>query len=105
MVATRSFGALDIASDNANDRVDAMRTTEDSVSSAGLSDAFPVSTVFLWFERDAILYDEAVQILLVALATVFVITFLLIGNIQASLITLLGPCFSVVDMLGVSFPV
>lgn len=90
-----------MGSSDSNERVTSMRTIQDSVEDAGLSDAFPVSNVFLWFERDAILYDEAVQILLVALATVFAVTFFLIGNIQASLITLLGPCLSVIDMLGV----
>ena len=102
IVATRTFGAINVGSSSVNERVNCMRALEDSVEAAGLPEAFISGREFIWFERDAILYDEAVQILLIALSTVFVVTFLLIGNVQASFITLLGPCFSVVDMLGVS---
>ena len=65
--------------------------------------SFPVSNVFLLFERDAILFQEALQNLLLALTVVFVVTFLMIGNIRASVITLLGPCFSVIDILGLMY--
>jgi len=103
LVATLSYLAIDTSNADLDNRIDAKNSLEESIDGAGVPNSFPVSRVFLWFERDAILYQEALQILLVALAVVFVVTFLMIGNIRASVITLLGPCFSVIDMLGLMY--
>lgn len=100
--STRTLSALNIKS-SLSTQLDAIDSIRASVDASDLPDTFPYSSVFLFYDRDAIVRDEAIQILLIALASVFVITLLLIGNVRASAITLLGPCLSVVDMLGMMY--
>lgn len=102
LMSTRSLSVLKVRQ-TLSDRLNAMDSIRASVDAAGLPDAFPFSFLFLFYDRDSIVRDEAIQILLISLATVFAITLVLIGNIKASAITLLGPCLSVVDMLGMMY--
>ena len=73
--------------------VDAMHSIRSSVMEAGLVDTFPYSFVFLFYEQYAIIPGETVINIAASLAVVLVISVVLVGNVYAAFITLLGVAF------------
>lgn len=100
LIATQSMALLVTLETNAEE-VDAMQTLRSSVDEAGLDEAFPYSYDFIFFEGDAVIKEETMKSTLCSLAAVFAVTCVLIGNVRAALIVLLGVCVSVVDLLGI----
>lgn len=102
LIFTRTRFALKIGK-TTNNRIDAMNSIRSTTDASGLSNTFAFSGQFTVFERDASVKNEAVLILSAALFTVFAVTLFLIGSFRASLVALLGPALSVIDMLGMMY--
>ena len=101
LIFTRTRFALKIGK-TTNNRIDAMNSIRSRTDASELSNTFAFSGQFTVFAHDASVKDKAVLILSAALFTVFAVTFFY-WKFRASLVALLGPALSVIDMLGMMY--
>lgn len=86
-----------------DDDVAAMQGLRTAIDSANVPVAYPYAYQFIYFEQYAVLYREAFQIVFFSLGAVFIMTFLLIGNLLASTIVIVGVGLSIIDILGTMY--
>jgi len=91
------------ASDKADEQVASMRTLRESVASADVGSSFPYMFMYLYYEQYAIIVQEALLNLGLALAAVFVITMLILANFGASVLVMLCVVLVDVDILGLMY--
>jgi len=99
IIATR-VRANYLASDKADEQVASMRTLRESVESAEVGNSFPYMFMYLYYEQYAIIVTEAITNLGLALVAVFIITMLILANVQASLMVMLCVVLVDIDILG-----
>ena len=92
IIATRSYATLRALGSN-DEQVDAMQSIRASVKEAGLVDTFPFAFDFLFYEQYVIIPGETVTSIVASLAVVLIISVVLVGNVYAAFITLLGVAF------------
>lgn len=82
---------------------EAMYSLRAAVDRADLDHAFAFTDRFIFFEQEGRNKSQAVQSMIMALATVFLVSLFLIGNLFTAIVTFLGVGFSVVDILGIMY--
>ena len=91
------------ASDKADEQVASMRTLRESVQSADVGNSFPYMFMYLYYEQYAIIVTEALLNLGLALLAVFIITFIMLANVQSSFLVMLCVVLVDIDILGLMY--
>ena len=88
------------ATDKADEQVASMRTLRDDVAASGVGASFPYMFMYLYYEQYAIIQSEAIFNLSLALVAVFVITYVMIVSLRATLLVMLCVVLVDIDILG-----
>jgi len=99
LVATR-LRATYVKVETANEEIDTMNSLRDSVYAAGVGDSYPFAFVYIFYEQFAIIVQEAVLNLSLALVASFLVTLIIIASLPAALLVTLCVVLVDVDILG-----
>jgi len=86
--------------DGPEQHIPAKRKVEALISASGLPDAFSFSTIYAAWETDEIIGFELLRNIGLAMACVFVVTFLLLANLPICLMVLTTVVLTLLDIIG-----